>query len=111
MPEHNMLAHHLHLSPFLPLAVPCRSQAMPGHNMLGLEIRDPIIERANRWAEHLALQRTVLFLRCGWIGGSICLPRTVSCPAMCLDGSCTRCAVKSIPLEHRLVKTGHRAIH
>ncbi|PRW58022.1 tRNA (guanine-N(7)-)-methyltransferase isoform A [Chlorella sorokiniana] len=39
------------------------TQAMPGHNMLGLEIREPIIERANRWAEHLQLQRSVLFLR------------------------------------------------
>ena len=36
---------------------------MPGHNMLGLEIREPIIERANRWAQHLGLQRSVLFLR------------------------------------------------
>lgn len=45
------------------LCPPARRQAMPGHNMLGLEIREPIIERANRWAEHLDLQRTVLFLR------------------------------------------------
>lgn len=45
------------------LRPPPRRQALPGHNMLGLEIREPIIERANRWAEHLDLQRTVLFLR------------------------------------------------
>lgn len=40
-----------------------RSKAMPGHNMLGLEIRGPIIERANRWAQELALEQQVLFLR------------------------------------------------
>lgn len=45
-----------------PACCACR-QAMPGHNMLGLEIREPIIERANRWAQHLSLQRSVLFLR------------------------------------------------
>lgn len=36
---------------------------MPGHNMLGLEIRAPIIERATRWAQELGLERQVLFLR------------------------------------------------
>ena len=44
-------------SPFPP-----RSQTMPGHNMLGLEIRQPIIERANKWAASLGLHRAVLFL-------------------------------------------------
>ena len=38
---------------------------MPGHNMLGLEIRAPIIERANKWAASLDLTGTVLFLR--WV--------------------------------------------
>lgn len=40
-----------------------RREAMPGHNMLGLEIRGPIIERANKWAASLGLDRAVLFLR------------------------------------------------
>jgi tRNA G46 methylase TrmB len=35
---------------------------MPTHNMLGLEIRDPVIERANAWAERLQLHKQVLFL-------------------------------------------------
>lgn len=42
-----------------------RSKSMPGHNMLGLEIRAPIIERANKWAASLDLTGTVLFLR--WV--------------------------------------------
>lgn len=44
---------------------PCSlsSQAMPGSNMLGLEIRGPIIERANKWAHSLGLDRSILFLK------------------------------------------------
>jgi len=38
------------------------AQRMPTHNMLGLEIRDPVIERANAWAERLQLHKQVLFL-------------------------------------------------
>jgi hypothetical protein len=52
--------------------------------MLGLEIRGPIIERANRWAQELALERQVLFLRWaslseegkeGGKGGGVCASR------------------------------------
>jgi hypothetical protein len=46
----------------LPAAADC-SQKMGEYNMLGLEIRGPIIERANKWAASLGLNSTVLFLR------------------------------------------------
>ena len=36
-------------------------QAMPQHNMLGLEIRGPIIERANRWVEAMGLAPRVRY--------------------------------------------------
>jgi hypothetical protein len=36
---------------------------MGEYNMLGLEIRGPIIERANKWAASLGLNSAVLFLR------------------------------------------------
>lgn len=35
---------------------------MPGYNALGLEIREPVVDRANRWAENLELQRKVRFV-------------------------------------------------
>jgi tRNA (guanine-N7-)-methyltransferase len=37
-------------------------QTLPGYNMLGLEIRGPVIERANKWAEGLDFHRSVLFV-------------------------------------------------
>ena len=44
-------------------AAGCCSQKMGEYNMLGLEIRGPIIERANKWAASLGLNSAVLFLR------------------------------------------------
>lgn len=35
---------------------------MPGYNALGLEIREPVVDRANRWANTLELQRRVRFV-------------------------------------------------
>lgn len=35
---------------------------MPMHNILGLEIRDVVIERSNTWAERLGLSRQVFFM-------------------------------------------------
>ena len=35
---------------------------VPGYNALGLEIREPVVDRANRWAETLELQRKVRFV-------------------------------------------------
>ena len=35
---------------------------MPGYNGLGLEIREPVVDRANRWAEGLSLQNRVRFV-------------------------------------------------
>jgi tRNA (guanine-N7-)-methyltransferase len=35
---------------------------VPGYNALGLEIREPVVDRANRWAENLELQRKVRFV-------------------------------------------------
>lgn len=39
------------------------TQVEPGRNALGLEIRDPIIKRANEWAKHLGLDSRVHFVR------------------------------------------------
>lgn len=38
------------------------ANAMPGYNGLGLEIREPVVDRANRWAEGLSLQSRVRFV-------------------------------------------------
>jgi tRNA (guanine-N7-)-methyltransferase len=35
---------------------------VPNYNALGLEIREPVVDRANRWAETLELQRKVRFV-------------------------------------------------
>ena len=35
---------------------------MPGYNGMGLEIREPVVDRANRWADGLELQRRVRFV-------------------------------------------------
>ena len=43
-------------------ARPPRS-VLPGHNLLGLEIRDACVERAGKWAEALGLARRVRFAR------------------------------------------------
>lgn len=37
-------------------------KTMPGHNGIGLEIRDPVVERANRWAEGLGLRDRARFV-------------------------------------------------
>lgn len=58
---------------------------MPGHNMLGLEIRQPIIERANKWAASLGLHRAVVFLL--WAAAGVWLAG----PAV-LGGDALRCA-------------------
>jgi hypothetical protein len=52
--------------------------------MLGLEIRAPIIDRANLWAASLELNRAVLFLRCAlcfaetsFVSVGVCGPRSL----------------------------------
>lgn len=39
------------------------AMAMPTHNGLGIEIREPVIDRANRWAKDLTLDSRVHFVR------------------------------------------------
>lgn len=39
------------------------AERFPSHNCLGLEIRGTVIERANRWAQHLDLHHRVHFLK------------------------------------------------
>ena len=63
LPASGCCAAHPTFAPPRSRASPPRSKKMPGHNMLGLEIREPIIERANKWAASLGVTRSVLFLR------------------------------------------------
>lgn len=83
-------------SSLLPTSTPPRprSREMPGHNMLGLEIRAPIIERANKWAASLGLQSSVLFLRWARLPAAAAaawrrLPLLARDTALCVP--CRRC--------------------
>ncbi|KAI3434614.1 hypothetical protein D9Q98_002682 [Chlorella vulgaris] len=78
------------------------SKAMPGHNMLGLEIRAPIIDRANLWAASLELNRAVLFLRGN---ATITLDHTLSSYPGSLDLACVQFPDPHFKTRHKKRRT------
>lgn len=78
------------------------SKSMPGHNMLGLEIRAPIIERANKWAASLDLTGTVLFLRGN---ATITLDHTLASYPAPIDLVCVQFPDPHFKARHRKRRT------
>ncbi|KAL4433842.1 hypothetical protein ABPG75_000283 [Micractinium tetrahymenae] len=78
------------------------SKHMPGHNMLGLEIRGPIIERANKWAASLDLEHSVLFLRGN---ATITLDHTLAAYPAPIDLVCVQFPDPHFKARHRKRRT------
>ncbi|PSC69143.1 tRNA (guanine-N(7)-)-methyltransferase [Micractinium conductrix] len=83
------------------------NKKMPGHNMLGLEIREPIIERANKWAASLGVTRSVLFLRGN---ATITLDHTLASFSGTIDLVCVQFPDPHFKARHRKRHTVQRQL-